>query len=155
MVKKSVTKVMDELKKNGTGLSDMRNENPFEVPDRYFEDFSARLNERIHAEKGTSGKKDYALTWKPYLVAAIIIIVALLAGNYFFGNTGARKADKLFHAEISQAVEQELYSISEETILEVLEVNTYVTPAGSTISSEDAIEYLMNEDLGEDILDAL
>jgi hypothetical protein len=146
---------MNELKNIGRGLSDIRKGNPFEVPDRYFEDFSARLKDRIHAEKGISSKKDYALTWRPYAAAAILLVVALLAGGYFFSNNQGRKADRLFHTEISQVVEQELYSISEETILEVLEVNTYETPAGSAISSEEAIEYLMNEDLGEDILDAL
>lgn len=145
---------MNELKNTGRGLSDIRKGNPFEVPDRYFEDFSARLNDRINAEKETS-KKDYAMTWKPYAAAAILLVVALLAGGYFFSNNQGRKADRLFHTEISQVVEQELYSISEETILEVLEVNTYETSAGSAISSDDAIEYLMNEDLGEDILDAL
>jgi len=145
---------MNELKNTGRGLSDIRKGNPFEVPDRYFEDFSARLNDRIHAEKGNS-KKDYALTWRPYAAAAILLVVALLAGGYFLINNQGSKADRLFHTEISQVVEQELYSISEETILEVLEVNTYETPAGSAISSEEAIEYLMNEDLGEDILDAL
>jgi hypothetical protein len=146
---------MNKLKNTGPGFSDIRKDNPFGVPDRYFEDFSSRLNERIHAEKGVIRKKNFALTWKPYAAAAILLIVALLAGNYFFGNYQGRKADKLFHAEISQVVEQELYSISEETILEVLEVKTNETPDGSTISSEDAIEYLLNEDLGEDMLNAL
>ncbi|MBN1788985.1 MAG: hypothetical protein JW830_00725 [Bacteroidales bacterium] len=145
---------MSELKNTGHGLSDIRKGNPFEVPDRYFEDFSARLNDRIHAEKETS-RKDYALTWRPYAAAAILLVVALLAGGYFFSNNKGSKADRLFRTEISQVVEQELYSISEEMILEVLEVNTSQTPAGSDISSEDAIEYLMNEDLGEDILDAM
>jgi len=145
---------MSELKNTGRSLSDIRKGNPFEVPDRYFEDFSARLNDRIHAEKETS-RKDYALSWRPYAAAAILLVVALLAGGYFFSNNKGKKADRIFRTEISQVVEQELYSISEETILEVLQVNTSETPAGSDFSSEDAIEYLLNEDFGEDILDAL
>jgi hypothetical protein len=42
---------MDELKKIAPELSKLKKENPFRVPENYFEDFSARLQERLETEK--------------------------------------------------------------------------------------------------------
>ncbi|TNF42088.1 MAG: hypothetical protein EP310_06430 [Bacteroidetes bacterium] len=42
---------MDELNKIAPELSKIKKENPFRVPENYFEDFSARLQERLEAEK--------------------------------------------------------------------------------------------------------
>jgi hypothetical protein len=42
---------MDELKKIAPELSKIKKENPFRVPENYFEDFSARLQERLELEK--------------------------------------------------------------------------------------------------------
>ncbi len=42
---------MDELKKIAPELSKIKKENPFGTPDNYFDDFSARLQMQIEAEK--------------------------------------------------------------------------------------------------------
>ncbi len=42
---------MDELEKISPELSKIKKENPFRVPDNYFDDFSARLQIRLEAEK--------------------------------------------------------------------------------------------------------
>jgi len=42
---------MDELKKIAPELSKIKKENPFRVPDNYFEDFSARLQTKLEEEK--------------------------------------------------------------------------------------------------------
>lgn len=42
---------MDELKKIAPELSKIKKENPFRVPENYFEDFSVRLQERLETEK--------------------------------------------------------------------------------------------------------
>jgi len=42
---------MDEIKKIAPELSKINKENPFGTPDNYFDDFSARLQMRIEAEK--------------------------------------------------------------------------------------------------------
>lgn len=42
---------MDELKNKSPQLSKLPKENPFRVPDHYFDEFSARLQNRIEAEK--------------------------------------------------------------------------------------------------------
>lgn len=146
---------MKEPRNNQTKLSGINKENPFGVPERYFDDFSARLHDKIHAEKKASGNIGYLPVLRPYLAAASIVVAALLAGLYYFNNLPDMKADR-FHAEVSRTVEQELYSISEETILEVLDAVVSEQPAGSSINSADAINYLMDEDLNEqELIDAL
>lgn len=42
---------MDKLEKNAPKLSKLKKENPFGTPDKYFDDFSARLQMRLEAEK--------------------------------------------------------------------------------------------------------
>ena len=46
-----ITTAMDELNKIAPELSKIKKENPFRVPENYFEDFSARLQERLEVEK--------------------------------------------------------------------------------------------------------
>ena len=54
------------------------------------------------------------------MAAAILLIVALLAGTLVFRFSHGSRNERRYAAELSQVVEQELYSISEETILEVM-----------------------------------
>lgn len=42
---------MKEMKNNAPNLSEIKRENPFGTPAHYFDDFSARLQTRIEAEK--------------------------------------------------------------------------------------------------------
>jgi hypothetical protein len=146
---------MKEPENTQTKFPDIKNENPFGVPERYFEDFSARLQNRIHAEKKASAHLRYLTVLKPYLAAASIVVATLLAGLYYFNHRPGIRAER-FHAEVIRTVEQELYSISEETILEVLDEGVSEPSAGNSVSSGEAINYLMNEDLNEqDLIDAL
>jgi hypothetical protein len=46
-----ITTAMNELEKIAPELSKIKKENPFRVPENYFGDFSARLQERLEAEK--------------------------------------------------------------------------------------------------------
>lgn len=47
---------MDELKKIAPELSKIKKENPFRVPENYFDDFSSRLQVKLEAEKGGTTK---------------------------------------------------------------------------------------------------
>ena len=73
---------MDESKKSAPKLSEIKKENPFGVPDNYFDDFSARLQTKIHAEKEVlPEKKDKIIRLlKPALglVASFALIFLLV-----------------------------------------------------------------------------
>lgn len=45
---------MNELKNNAPELSKLKKEHPFRTPDNYFDDFSARLQMKLEAEKSAA-----------------------------------------------------------------------------------------------------
>ncbi len=53
MVKQSKLEEMSKLKKIAPGLSKIGKEHSFTIPDNYFDDFYARLHNRLEAEKNT------------------------------------------------------------------------------------------------------
>ena len=73
---------MDEIKKIAPKLSEIKKENPFEVPPRYFDDFSARLQMKIVAEKTImhSPKNRFIQFLRPALglAASLAIIFSLV-----------------------------------------------------------------------------
>jgi hypothetical protein len=146
---------MDELKNIGPKLSRIKKDHPFEVPDHYFEDFRASLQEKIKSQKRDNFTRGFAVSLKPYLVAAVIVVVALVAGNVIFQRTGSRNSDVRFQQEISQVIEQELYSISEEIILEAMEVGIAEENIPEPTGSDEMIDYLLNADVEEELLNSL
>jgi hypothetical protein len=72
---------MDELKKIAPELSKIKKENPFRVPDNYFEDFSARLQMKLEAENnGVSANQNRFIQYlKPAigLAAGFALIFSL------------------------------------------------------------------------------
>ena len=143
---------MDELKNIEQNLTKIGKETPFKVPEGYFEGFSARLSDRIHNKNRIPVSIKYLFSWKPYLAAAVILIVALVTGNYLHSSHSNKIASERFHSEISQVVEQELYSISEETIIESMEVKIQDEHDSSSVNTEVMINYLLNEDLNDEEL---
>ena len=72
---------MDELKNKAPKLSQIKKENPFRAPDNYFDDFSARLQTRIEAEKKVLPEKDNKVIrlLKPVIgLAASFALIVLL-----------------------------------------------------------------------------
>jgi hypothetical protein len=73
---------MDELKKIAPELSKIKKENPFRVPENYFEDFSARLQMKLEEEKRGSTKNHSRIIQliKPALsLAAGFALIFMLA----------------------------------------------------------------------------
>ena len=146
---------MDDLEKTAPELSGIKRDTPFAVPDGYFENFSSRLGEITHSGSKAVVKDRLVIILKPYLVAAAIIVIALLTGRNFLISHQSARLSRNMHAEISQAVEQELYSINEETILEVMQPDDQEISADPRINPQEAIDYLMNETVNEvDLLNA-
>jgi len=143
---------MDDFKDISSDLSKMKKDLPFQVPEHYFENFPERLNEKIRSKKRLPSFERKVMALRPYLAAAIVIIVALVSGNLIFRNINEKRAAKDLHSEISQVVEWELYSISEETILEVMNYTGYQEEIPVQDSRDEIIDYLVNEDIPYDEL---
>lgn len=72
---------MDELKKIAPELSKLKKENPYRTPEYYFDDFSARLQMQIEAEKRASkpNKVNFIQILKPALgLAASFALIFML-----------------------------------------------------------------------------
>ena len=72
---------MNKLKKIAPELSKLKKEQPFGVPDKYFDDFSARLHHRLEAEKQTlpQPKNTFIRYLKPALgLAASFALIFML-----------------------------------------------------------------------------
>lgn len=136
---------MDEKTDIGP-LKQVKRDIPFTVPEGYFEQFQGRLDQAIRHTK-PAPRKVYI---KPYLAAASIVAVALLAATMVFRHQYRQHLANRFHAEISRTVEMELYSISEETIMETMDPGS---PAenGMSVSGDEVemIDYLLNENIDE------
>jgi hypothetical protein len=140
---------MDEIEPIGHPLKKISKEAPFKVPEGYFEAFGDRLNERIHFEERNMVPVRKLHYWKPLIAAAAIIIVVVVTINSLYRNYSGRYASKMLQRQISQVIEQELYSIPEETILEVMDRNVLDPLTGSPVSNNDMIDYLLNEGLDD------
>ena len=73
---------MNEIEKLGPELSKIKKENPFRVPENYFEDFSTRLQMKLEAEKGGATKNQSRIIQflKPALgLAAGFALIFMLA----------------------------------------------------------------------------
>lgn len=88
---------MDKIKNKSQQLSNIPNKNPFRVPDGYFDDFSARLQHRIDAEKiiVPSQRNRFIRILKPALsLAASLALIALLVyGPVKIFNPKSQSAD--------------------------------------------------------------
>ncbi len=143
---------MDRLEKISPKLAKVKKEVPFQVPENYFEKFPERLNEKIHSRTLHPVAEKRILAFKPYLAAAVLIIVALISGTLIFRNINEKRAIQNFHAEISKTIEQELYYISEETILEAMDYTDNQEAITGPDHEGEIIDYLMQEDIPYDAI---
>ena len=65
---------MDRLNEISPGLPGKGPENPFSIPEGYFEAFPGRLEERIRSKPKVPVRDHRILVLKPYLAAAILSI---------------------------------------------------------------------------------
>jgi hypothetical protein len=124
----------------------IRKDLPFKVPSGYFESFPEKLDKKIRMQRENAPVRRIILL-KPYLAAAVVIVLALIGGSLVF------RKDKTvdLNAQISQTIERELHSIPESVIIEVMSAPP-VNPVPG-VETDEIIDYLMDEDIQyEDLL---
>lgn len=139
--------MMKQNENSGKLFDTLKKGNPFEVPEGYFQNFPERLNNTIKAldNKPLAVKKP--INWLPYAAAASLLIFVLAGSRHLLRYTNQNKALTSLQHEISFEVEQNLYSINEDIILEVMGYEGLV--AADTANTEEIIEFLINDDIGE------
>ncbi len=153
---------MDEIKNIAPKLSNIKKENPFKIPEGYFDNFSSRLSEKIHGRETPGFYEKHVLTLKPYLVAAALIVAVIITGkilyNMFYheSNIGDLKS-----SEIADLISEDAYYISEESIMDIIYANDIAEEDNKTDDdnnkmTNEVIDYLIDEDIDLiDIIDAI
>ncbi|NOR73813.1 MAG: hypothetical protein GQ525_01505 [Draconibacterium sp.] len=132
---------MDELKKNTPRLSKLKKENPFGTPDKYFDDFSARLKIKLEAEKKIIPIKQNLIIrfLKPAIGIAASFAIILLLANLPLKNFIAQKvANSNIETEFSEAdYLRAVEGIDENSVYALIEE----TDEGIEFSDEDLLSY--------------
>ena len=157
-------------------LAGIRDENPFAVPEGYFDELPELINKRIERQKALRKKILIRSLYPAGLAAAMIAAILMF---YFLGKKEDKKISTKYFSECRwqyNAIEDYLLNtagIDEETIIDVMcndanekpamniENPFYdsrdsitgrsgkkaVIPADTSITKEDIIQYLMDEDI--------
>lgn len=124
---------MDELEKIAPKLSKIKKENPFRVPENYFDDFSARLQMKLAAEKaGISKNQNKIIQFlKPALgLAAGFALIFMLAYWPLKTFTPNQQADNIdYETEINEM----LYA----TMVEGIDVSSFYALLDDTNGAVD------------------
>jgi hypothetical protein len=139
---------MDEKNDIGPFFKHVKRDFPFTVPEGYFEQFHVRLDKVVQQTQHSQRK----LYVRHYLAAASVVAAMLLVSTLVFRHQYRQRLEDRFHAEISRTVDMELYSISEETILESMYPGPLEDGQSASGNEGEMIDYLLNEDLNEEDL---
>ncbi len=137
---------MKKSEKTGPNLSKINKDNPFKVPENYFDTFSIRLSDRIHVNQLSEPVHKRISVLKPVIVsvfaaAAIIVVV-------FFVLIRPEKQEglNLRESAIAANIEENIYYYSDETIIEALYETEEPVLKGENFTEKEIIDYLNEED---------
>ena len=153
---------MDELKNIESKLSGIKKDNPFKLPDGYFDSFQQRLTDRIEAEQSGSKVWRFLTFTRPQLIyiSSFVVIVLITFGLFKLINN-REQVPQLTHNEIADLIEEDIYNYEEEMLVETyaeLEIEEDVVVesvieepvtniTGDNNYTEEIIDYLTEEDI--------
>lgn len=137
-------------------LEELKKENPYKVPDNYFDTFTSRLKDRIAEIEEPKPAKSYFFRLKPYYAVSFMVLavafIAYLSVNVIF--TGPKNNNVLSNDEIAAYFNNAPQEIDESMLMEQLN-QTKHEPAVQN-QQNDTINYLLNADIDDnDILSEL
>ena len=130
-----------ELKNSFPNLSMVGKENPFRVPEDYFESLPAIIQEKCVKSSSGLRNKIYANILKPhYIVAASLVLV--FAGFMIFKSVKQYDANRSISSNENYTEEYllNIENVDEDQIAEIL------SEEKSTVKSDDIIDYLSDDD---------
>jgi hypothetical protein len=140
---------MDELEKIAPELSKIKKENPFRVPENYFDDFSARLQVKLEAEKtGNSKNQNKIIQFlKPALgLAAGFALIFMLAYWPLTKLTPQQQAKNI-------ETETDMIDMIYATMVEGIDVNSFYAlldePNGKVQFTDDDLVSYVNTNSSE------
>jgi hypothetical protein len=153
---------MDDINNTAPNLSKIKKNKQFKVPEGYFDTFPARMRDKIHEMKHEGFYEKYVLNLKPYLAIAALfiglVVIGLITRNELNKSSIGTEPGR---DEVAALIEDDIYNISEETIMEAIYANES-TSDDADINGNDEdltneiIDYLIDENINLfDIVEAL
>lgn len=132
------------IKKNNIKLEEINKENPFKVPDNYFENFSIRMTDKI-SEKRQAKTPSYAWIRPKYAVAFVFAGIALIITiSIFVFNP---KSTPLSSQEMVEAYKYSaIQELSDEQIAQII-AEKQVHQDTTSAYQKDVIDYLSKENI--------
>ncbi len=132
-------------------LSNLKKENPFVLPESYFEEFNNKLKERLDKKKFEKEAKPdlYKISRYSWAIAAAAMITGILfAVKIWIVNPSA---NELRDNEIAVLLQQEFYDLDEFELEDGIN-QSYTTIKGPEIIEKDSykdaiIDYLIDEQI--------
>jgi hypothetical protein len=144
---------MSDRKKYETRINDIEKKNIFSVPEGYFEDFSSRLQLKLHDEKesqhvhpGILGISRYKLAMAASFIGLIIITYS---GIKFF--SGKMNNSKNQAIEIADIINYHVNELDENMIFNFYEENSLEDSVQNDISDEKILDGMIDYIASSDI----
>ena len=123
-------------------------ENPFKVPDNYFDSLSDKIFERISESENINKKPAQIISWKKQIAMAAAIV-----GIIFMSYSGYKILNKQDHSQnqfsqIIDTTDAEYSFVDENFIVEALTTNQPETD----VEGEDIIDFLVDENVDENLI---
>lgn len=143
---------MDPLKNNKFNLDDLKKQNPFQVPENYFDSLGTRISDRIEAS--TPKEKDFSfahLKLKPIFAFTggfVGLVLVIYFGYTIFLKDSANIKNQTSN-EMAGLTEYSLVSELDEAVLLEEFSNTAVSQTDSvkTENKDNIIDYLVKENI--------
>jgi hypothetical protein len=129
-----------------------KSEQPFFVPENYFEEFPERLKKRLNKEKQRKEKRIFTIL-KPYVAAAAIITGLFFTWNIII-ELSIENHSVTDDVIMVEKIDAELYYIDEDIIWEVYN-NPEEMESSTSLANIDTdllVDYLCNEDIDYDTI---
>ena len=127
----------------------MKKDSPYKVPENYFENFGAQIQEKIkQEERPLEEKMPLSVQLKPYMWMVASIFVLVFAAKIILSNSiSSEYKIASFGNEVAQSIAQ---VDSSEAIINEVDLDFFDDL--SEITSDDIINYLSDSDIDTDIL---
>lgn len=125
-------------------------ENPFKVPDGYFENFAEKVMQQIDSETRLAPKISMWNTWKGRVAVAASVLIVSISSIGIYQYTQKPQINNINIAEtavITSTVDTsdaELSFVDENQIVDVITTNNFTE---IKVEGDDIIDYLVDDDV--------
>lgn len=156
----------DNLEELAPGLSKIKKENPFRVPDGYFDKLPMIIQEKITKTKSVSIWEQFFLLLKQpkYSVSLAVATMAIVIALFVFVKPDGQEYQFLSDITIEDILRENpelIYSMDETLIIEVLlaengediqDYYDYNIKSDTSISDDEIIDYLSDENFDTELI---